>query len=1192
MRSRRSSRDSTPSTQAEDGDDSDQPTLAASERQLAVAASSQPSLLQSSKSDGNVKKGTGFVPSNEKGVWSRSSSSTGSIAKAATTATATATVIPTTLGKELEEGKEAATTTTTTTKGSKTIRNTTKSTTTTRNTAEQESRLNKEKMEDSRNYRPRSRLRSSWACSIWTLVVTAMSAFALWTIVQSFRERQCDAKGCRMSHMSPIYLKAKDFDTEHTRFASKYNLYLYRENGVDEDYPPKGVPVLFIPGNAGSYRQVRPIAAEAARHYRNVIAADETLAKAGTRNLDFFTVDFNEDITAFHGQTVLDQAEYLNEAVAYILSLYHDSRKSTMDSDLPDPSSVIIFGHSMGGIVARTMLIMPNYRSKSINTIITMSAPHSRPPVSFDRQIVKTYDDINNYWSRSFSEKWANNNPLWHTTLVSIAGGGLDNVVPSDYASISSLVPDTHGFTVYTSTIPDVWLGADHLAILWCDQLMKVVARAMLDIIDVKRAEQTAPRQERMRILKKWFLTGLEEGTQKTLSDTKPTTLLTLGADSQNITSQGQRLVLRHLGESQKPRAYLMPIPPSPGAKFTLMTDQTLSGRNGKLEVLFCSVWPLQAGQSAALFSMNMDLSGDSTGSTRLACKSAADDVIRLPASTKDSQHSFDARTPFSYLEYKFEDLVDENRVNRFEFVAVVDKTTQKNDGWVIAEFSTKDSQIRSDIGLWGLLSDGVHVTLPADRSVVQDINIPSIHSSLFAYKLKVGQQQCSGRQLFTPLVRQYLADPHESKFFVNAKEADVNLHGTAPFLPPALRPNSRRGLSLQIWSDPTCNSPIDISVEIDFMGSLGRPANRYRMALAAFPLLIVALVIRQQFVDYNNFGRFISFAEGMDLFVTRSLPYVLGSLSVIAFTLSFANSEASSFPSSPLEKRSDDHPSTAQNMQFAKNDMLVGLQDPFFWFLAPLCATIAIGIVVVLNYLVLIILNAGCAVSMGIDRLLGRGPEKRGGAVTPTFSTSSPRRRIIVTGFLLLFVATIVPYQFAYLVACIIQLLTCIRALKFAKENSASTSSPAWDFYNYSHSVLVIMLWILPINLPVLVVWHHNLAVHWLTPFSSHHNLLSIMPFILLVETATTGNMIPRVVTRSKHITNLLLIAIAAYSAMYGVTYAYRLHHLVNILAAWLVVIHFSQTRPTMARVVEILTAEEAEEGGVAAVVGKKRVL
>lgn len=58
-------------------------------------------------------------------------------------------------------------------------------------------------------------------------------------------------------------------------------------------------------------------------------------------------------------------------------------------------------------------------------------------------------------------------------------------------------------------------------------------------------------------------------------------------------------------------------------------------------------------------------------------------------------------------------------------------------------------------------------------------------------------------------------------------------------------------------------------------------------------------------------------------------------------------------------------------------------------------------------------------------------------------------------------------------------------------------------------------MLWVLPINIPVLVVWVHNLTVHWLTPFSSHHNVLSIMPFILLVETLTGGKMIPRVTTR-----------------------------------------------------------------------------
>lgn len=77
--------------------------------------------------------------------------------------------------------------------------------------------------------------------------------------------------------------------------------------------------------------------------------------------------------------------------------------------------------------------------------------------------------------------------------------------------------------------------------------------------------------------------------------------------------------------------------------------------------------------------------------------------------------------------------------------------------------------------------------------------------------------------------------------------------------------------------------------------------------------------------------------------------------------------------------------------------------------------------------------------------------------------------------------------------------------------------STSTCNFFNYTHSVLVLMLWVLPINIPVLVVWVHNLAVHWLTPFSSHHNVLSIMPFVLLVESLTGGTMIPRV--QSKYV-------------------------------------------------------------------------
>jgi hypothetical protein len=76
--------------------------------------------------------------------------------------------------------------------------------------------------------------------------------------------------------------------------------------------PQTGVPVLFIPGSAGSFRQVRSIAAVAARQ--------EAAAGAAGGRFDFFTVDCNEEFTALHGQSVLEQAAFLNDAVRHLLT--------------------------------------------------------------------------------------------------------------------------------------------------------------------------------------------------------------------------------------------------------------------------------------------------------------------------------------------------------------------------------------------------------------------------------------------------------------------------------------------------------------------------------------------------------------------------------------------------------------------------------------------------------------------------------------------------------------------------------------------------------------------------------------------------------------------------------------------------------------------------------------------------------
>ncbi|KAI1409361.1 PGAP1-domain-containing protein [Hypoxylon sp. FL1857] len=1023
-----------------------------------------------------------------------------------------------------------------------------------------------------RSRQPRSW--SPWSISFLTLLTSFAGIGLLLAVIYSAATLHCDPKGCRMSWMSPSYAKFKDFDTEHTRFATKYSLYLYREQGFDNGPKIKGIPVLFIPGNAGSYRQVRSIASESARYFHDVLQHDAAALNAGARSLDFFTVDFNEDFTAFHGQTMLDQAEYINEAIRYILSLYLDPKISERDPSLPDPSSVIILGHSMGGIVARTMFIMPNYQQDSVNTIITMSAPHARPPVTFDPQIVSIYNDINNYWRHSYSKKSSAENALGQVTLVSIAGGGLDTVVPSDYAGLESIVPETHGFTAFTSTIPTVWTSMDHQAITWCDQFRKVIVRALYDVVDNRGRSQTKSRADRMKAFKRRFLTGLESFVEKTLPEAASSTLLTLEDQSTTMLAADERLVLRNLGTHRKPKAYLLPLPPggfAEGKRVTLLSDSKLDrpGEDGKLEVLFCNFFPPQAGQTNLPFSMNIDLSGDSTESTKLACKNAASDVVSLPASSRFTKDPFFKEgewqiPPFSYLEYDLEDVSD------YEFVAVIDKTASPTAGWLVAEFSDKaDAHLTQHISLRRLFSFGLSLHLPADRPMVTEVKLPAIQSSLLAYNLKIESHSCNEREpLFTPLVRQYLSEPYESKYFVNAQEVEISLHGVSPYVPPPIK--SRQfddGLSLQFWTDPTCDSSMSVHITIDTLGSLGKLYMRYRTVFASFPLLVVALVLRKQFQVYDSTGVFIPFSESLDFCLRRSLPMLLLSMTFLSLSMGQSSPTGSK---SLLFWRNN----TAA-IDFTQNDLLVGTSDPFFWFLIPMIGIICVGVCIALHYVTQFLtwLLSTIYSWVSVRPIIQQQEKKR--AVSPAFAPSSPRRRLITALVLLLLVSTFIPYQFAYVVACLVQLSTAIRAYRSARETPSLATT---NFNNYVHSIFLLMLWILPINLPTLVVWVRNLAVHWFTAFSSHHNVLSILPFILLVETLTTGKMVPPLTSRLRHLTNIIFFGIAIYAAVYGVSHAYMLHYLVNLVAAWLVAIHSTSDSWSLSGLSSMFDGEQAE--------------
>lgn len=92
-----------------------------------------------------------------------------------------------------------------------------------------------EKTSDAKAAGRRLRSRSAWTTGILTIVVSLIGIGFLAAILNSSATRCLDVKGCLMSYMRPSYAKLSDFDTEHTRFGSKYSLYLYREQGIDDD---------------------------------------------------------------------------------------------------------------------------------------------------------------------------------------------------------------------------------------------------------------------------------------------------------------------------------------------------------------------------------------------------------------------------------------------------------------------------------------------------------------------------------------------------------------------------------------------------------------------------------------------------------------------------------------------------------------------------------------------------------------------------------------------------------------------------------------------------------------------------------------------------------------------------------------------------------------------------------------------
>jgi len=199
--------------------------------------------------------------------------------------------------------------------------------------------------------------------------------------------------------------------------------------------------VIFIPGHCGDYAQARSLGSRLAYTLR-------------TKDIRLYTFDLNEEYSAFHGKTLLDQAAYVKQ---FIESLA--------------PKRCIILAHSMGGIVARYALMLIKNAPQHVQAVITMSSPHAAPPAPLDYHLCQIYNELNHHA------------PIYNATLIpllNIAGGDLDTLIDS---TSTHLPRATGALTTFTASLEDTWTSTEHDQIVWCRQVVDKIVYTVDSIL-------------------------------------------------------------------------------------------------------------------------------------------------------------------------------------------------------------------------------------------------------------------------------------------------------------------------------------------------------------------------------------------------------------------------------------------------------------------------------------------------------------------------------------------------------------------------------------------------------------------------------------------------------------------------------------------------------------------------------------
>lgn len=236
-------------------------------------------------------------------------------------------------------------------------------------------------------------------------------------------------------------------------------------------------------------------------------------------------------------------------------------------------------------------------------------------------------------------------------------------------------------------------------------------------------------------------------------------------------------------------------------------------------------------------------------------------------------------------------------------------------------------------------------------------------------------------------MLRQSSWTVYEDRYAVNIatkpEGIDINFHGDMPYYERIQLPG-KKGTELRFWMDPSCPVPLSLNLQVDKYGSMGKVVIRYRMVVLVFTFLVVVLTLRAQFRSFNKGKPFMPFGIMLSKLIRTTFWKFSLLLAGTAFLQSLLSKPTFTFKDLPRRAASTAgnaaeeivHGSAGSGSSVREGldqdayeqmirarvsrseslfsgirfeDALLGSNDTFFWFLAPVFFQVAIGIVILI---------------------------------------------------------------------------------------------------------------------------------------------------------------------------------------------------------------------------------------------------